>query len=173
MGENGHQKHLDQSHISPSSVYERISKYFCGILKSHLQNRSARGKAGLPAGRGGMGAACVWKACAHQRCRHCLLGARNAHSVLSQGRKGDRQQQKEGLSFTLSFLAADKTSSFRLRLQEVCSRPEIWNSAPLRWSMTTGLAHWSQRAWQKRMLQDLLQAGHLSTAHLPQLTVVR
>lgn len=154
MGEKGHQKNLDQLHISPSSLSECISKYFYSILKSHLQNRPARGKAGLPAGKGGMGAACVWEACVHQCCRHCFLGARNAHSVLSQGRKGNRQQQKEGSLFTLSFLAADKTSSFRLRLQDVCSLPEVWNSAPLRWSMTAGLAHWSQRAWQKRTLQD-------------------
>lgn len=61
-------------------------------------------------------------------------------------------QQKEGSSFTLSFLAADKTSSFCLRLQEVCSLLEALGTL-LPWDG----AWWprcSQRAWQKRMLQD-------------------
>lgn len=119
-----------QLRVSPSSVHERISKYLYSIFKSHLQNRPARGKAGLPAGGGGMGAARVWEACADQRCRHCFLGARNAHFVPSQRRKGNRRKAHHLLC--LSWLqikhphsvCACRRFAVSLKLWELCS-PEM------------------------------------------------
>lgn len=58
----------------------------------------------------GMAAARVREACADQCCRHVFLGGRNSHSVRSQRKKGNMQQQKGGSSLTLPFLAESKAN---------------------------------------------------------------
>lgn len=116
----------------------------------------------------GMAAARVREACTDQCCRHIFLGGRNAHSVLSQGKKGNKQQQKGGSSLTLPFLAASKANICVLFVPT--GDAKTWWSfrrcVPLRWSrlccfnmsVTEGLVE------EDAARSDLLWAGHLRAA---------
>lgn len=90
--------------VSSSGIGDVVSPHFTAFKKFHLQNRHGWEKGRPPSRQEEAREQHVWG----KHCRHCFPGCQKSSFCLQLMPEGNMQQQKGGLSLTLSFLDVKK-----------------------------------------------------------------